>query len=113
DDGEARLLRHRLDGGRDVSDARAELRRLDTGLEGGLADVQEALRLAVDLADAERGGGVGDHPVLRDADVERDDVALSGLLATRDPVDDHVVRRDARRRGEALVALGGRDTALR
>ncbi len=58
-------------------------------------------------------GRVGDHPVLGDADVEGDDVALPRAVGARDAVDDHLVRGDAGRGREALVALRGRDAAAR
>ena len=58
-------------------------------------------------------GRVGDHPVLGDADVEGDDVALARAVGAGDAVHDHVVGRDAGRGREALVALRGRDAAVR
>ena len=78
-----------------------------------LADVEEPLRLGRDLADRQRDGAVGDEPVERDAEVERDQVALPRAIVVRDPVHDHRVRRDAERGREALVALRGRVAALR
>ena len=84
---------------------------LDSGLEGGLADVEQPLRLGVDLPDGERVGGVGDEAVERDADVDRDHVALLEPVRPGDPVHDHRVRRRADRAREAAVALEGRDAA--
>ena len=86
---------------------------LDAGAERLLADVEEPLRLGRDLADRHRDGAVGDEPVERDAEVERDQVALPRAILVGDPVHDHRVRRDAERGREALVALRGRVAALR
>ena len=78
-----------------------------------LADVEQPLRLGRDLAHRQRHGAVGDEPVERDAEIERDQVALARAILVGDPVHDHRVRRDAERGREALVALGGRVAALR
>src|SRR5579885_71218 len=112
DDREARLLDRLLDRRRDVADVRVDLRRLDPRLERRPADVEETLRLLRDLADPEGRGRVGDQPVLRDADVEGDDVALLRPVLAGDAVDDHVVRGDADRGRVALVALRGRHAAV-
>ena len=56
-----------------------------------------------DLADAERVRAVRDEPVQRDADVDRDDVALRDHVRAGDPVHDDVVRRDADRGRIAAV----------
>src|SRR5207302_4908090 len=82
-------------------------------LERGLADVEQALRLVRDLADAEGGGRVGDQAVLRDADVEADHVAVLRPVVAGDAVDDHLVRGDADRGREALVALRRRAGIVR
>ena len=83
----------------------------DPGLERRLARVEQALRLRRDRPDRERPRRVGDEPVERDADVDREDVAVLELRTARDAVDDHVVRREAGRRRVALVPLEGRDAA--
>ena len=85
---------------------------LDPGHERGLARLEEALRLVEDLADGVRPGGIGDEAAERDADVDRDDVAVGERVAAGDPVHDHVVAGDAQRRRVAAVALEGRDAAL-
>ena len=53
----------------------AEPRLLDARPEGGLARLEQPLRLLGDLPDRERPRGVRDEAVERDADVEREDVA--------------------------------------
>src|SRR5581483_11961679 len=87
-------------------------RLLDSGRERLLADVEQPLRLRVDLAHAVGHRAVGDEPVERDAEVDRDQVALLGAVLGGDPVHDHRVRGEAERRREALVALRGRDAAV-
>ena len=62
---------------------------------------------------AERVGAVGDRAVSRDADVDRDQVALLDDPPVRDPVDDDLVHRDADRARVALVAERGGDAAVR
>ena len=66
-----------------------------------------------DVADGEGEGAVGDVAVQRDADVDRDQVAVRDLVGARDPVHDHVVRRDADRLRVAAVALRRGDAAER
>ena len=68
---------------------------------------------ARDLADRERVRRVGDEAAERDADVDREDVAVRERVRAGDAVDDHVVRRSADRGGVAAVALEGRRAALR
>ena len=60
-------------------------RLLDAGRERRLARLQQPLRLRGDLADRERAGGVGDEAVERDADVDREDVALLSSYGAGDP----------------------------
>ena len=66
-------------------------------------DVDQVLRLVVDLADRHRDRGVG-VPALDDRPaVEREDVALLEHGVVGDAVHDHVVRRRADHRREAVV----------
>jgi hypothetical protein len=74
-------------------------------------DVEQPLGLRRDLADPEGVGAVGDQPIERDPEVDRDDVALRSNVISRDPVDDHRVRRDAERRRVAAIALRGGNAA--
>ena len=76
DDREAGGFDDGLDGVRDVADAVSDDRLGDAGGERVLGDVEEPLRLGLDLADAERVGAVGDVAVERHADVDGDEVAL-------------------------------------
>ena len=76
DDGEPGRLGRPLDGRRDVADVVAGSRLGDPGRERRLADVEQPLRLGVDLAHRERVRGVGHEAVERHADVDRDDVAV-------------------------------------
>ena len=101
-----------LDRVRDVPDAVADDRLGDPRGERVLRDVEQPLILRLDLPDAERVRAVGDVAVERDADVDRDEVALADDERVRDAVDDDVVRRDADRLRIALVALGGRDATV-
>src|SRR5439155_15388674 len=71
------------------------------------------LRFRVDVADRKREGRVGDEAVERDAEVDRDEVALAGAVLGRDPMHDHRVGRDAEGGRIPLVALRGRHAALR
>src|SRR5438067_2736610 len=106
-DGEARLLDDDLDGVRDVGEMVAGTRLLDPGVERLAADVEQPLRLGRDLADGQSHRAVGDEAVERDAEVDGDQVALTGAVVVRNPVYDHRVRRDAERSRKTLVALGG------
>ena len=112
DDREAGLLDDRLDGMGDVFDMVADSCLLDSRLERVLPDVEQPLRLAVDLADAERVRTVRDVPVQRHAYVDRDEVAFADLVVAGDSVHDDVVRRDADRSGIALVSERGRQPAM-
>ena len=97
---------------RDVADAIVDDRLRDPGCERFLRDVEEPLILGLDLADAEGVGAVGDVRVERDADVDRDEVALADGVRVGDAVDDDVVRRDADRLRIALVSLRGGNAAV-
>ncbi len=97
----------------DVGDP-VPLHRLgDPGVERLLADVEQAPGLGGDLADAEGVRAVGDEAVERDADVDRDHVAIARPVLGRDPVDDHRVRRDAQGRRKPAVPLRGRRASVR
>ena len=87
-------------------------RLLDPGVERPLARLEQPLGLGRDLADRERPRRVGDEAVERDADVDREQVALLEPVRAGDAVHDHVVRRGADRGRVALVALEGRRAAL-
>src|SRR5437588_8816163 len=112
DDRETRALDDLLDGVRDVTDPVAGPRLLDAGSKGFLSHLEQAGGLGIDLADAESERAVRDEPGKRDADVDRDEVALLDPVAARDAVDDHRVRRDARPPRKAAVALRRRDAAV-
>jgi hypothetical protein len=111
DDGESSALDHGLDGVPDVGHVVADARLVDARSQRLLADVEEPLRLGVDLADAEGVGAVRDEPIEGDADVDSDHVSLLGTVLGRDPVHDHRVRRDAEGRGIAAIALRRRHAA--
>jgi hypothetical protein len=76
DDREAGLLDDPLDRRRDVPDTVVHLRLLDPCREGGLGDLEQPLVLRRDVADAECVRGIGHVAVERDADVDREEVAV-------------------------------------
>ncbi len=81
----------------------------DSGGERLFGDIEQPLRLGLDLADRERVGAVRDVRVQRDPDVDRDEVAVLDPVRPRDPVHDDVVRRDADGLRVPLVPRGGGD----
>ena len=85
DDREAGAFDDDLDGVGDVGEPVADARLLDAGGERLLADVEQPLRLGRDLADRQRDGAVGDEAVERDAEVERDQVALARAIVVGIP----------------------------
>ena len=97
---------------RDVADPVAGAGLVDARGEGLLAHLEQALRLRADLADREGVGAVRNEPVERDPDVDGDQVPLLDPVVAGNPVHDHRVRRDARRRRKAAVALRRRDSAV-
>ena len=113
DDREPGLLDDPLDRGGDVADPVVHLGLLDPGCERRLADLEQPLGLGGHLADCERVRGVRDVAVECDAHVERQQVTVGDLVRARDPVDDHVVRRDADRLREPAIALRRRDPPVR
>src|SRR5205823_924514 len=112
DDGEAGALDSGLHRVRDVADVVARPRLSDSGVARLLARLEQAPGVLRDLADPVGVGAVCDQPVARDPDVDRDQIALLDAMRTRDAVDDHRVRRDARCCREAPVALRSRDAAV-
>ena len=102
---EAGRLGHPLDRRTDVGQAAARLHGLDAGRQGRFGDVDQALRLGVDLPHPGREGGIT-VPALDDgAAVDGDEVALLEPVGTGDPVHDHVVRRRADHGRERRVAV--------
>jgi len=112
DDREAGAFHDQLDGMRDVTHAVARASLVDAGRESLLADLEQPLGLGVDLADPKGVGAVCNQSVERHPDVDGDEVALLDAMVSGDAVDDHRIRRDARRRRKAAVALGRRNAAL-
>ena len=76
DDRETLALDVVLHRGRDVADAVPRTSLRDPGDERLATGVEQPLRLLGHLADSEGVGAVGDVAVERDADVDRDQVAL-------------------------------------
>ena len=66
----------------------------------------------VERADPERVRAVRDRAVERDADVDRHEVAVLDDAPVRDPVDDHLVHRDADRAGIPAIAERRRHAAV-
>ncbi len=79
-DGEAGILDDGLHGVRDVSDPILVARLGDSRRERLLCDIQQALRLGLDLAHGERVRAVCDVRVERDPDVDRHEIAVSELV---------------------------------
>jgi len=85
DDGEARALDVLLHRGGDVADAVARLCLGDPGGERVAAGLEQPLGLLGDVADGEGEGAVGDVAVQRDADVDRDQIAVGDLVGAGIP----------------------------
>jgi len=85
---------------------------LDRRLERSAGDLDQALRLVVDLADRDGDRGVA-VPTLDDRPaVDREDVAFfEHNLRTRDPVHDHIVGRRAHDGREPVVVQEVRSCA--
>ena len=97
----------------DIGEVVAFLHLRDPQHQRFLRDAHEPGRGFTDAADAYRGRRIRNVALEGRADIDRQDVALTQSVLTRDAVNHHLIHRSADRRRKPVVTFEGRNAALR